>query len=926
MMRTKLPVDHPINPQRARYMKRWQTPVLSAVAASVLALAAADANALALGRLAVQSALGEPLRAEIDVPQINAEEASTLRVGVAPASAFASAGFEFNPVVASVQVSLQRRPDGRYFIRLTGDRSVNDPFVDLVVEANWVSGRIVRDYTMLFDPPSLRQAAPQVLPPAGSSAPLPAAVPVPRSAGSASPPPARPIAAAPRAIPAPAPAPVAAAPRPASSGASGAQVTVRNGDTASRIASANKPANVSLDQMLLALLQSNPNAFVAGNINRLRSGAVLDLPSAEQAGAVPSGEARQTLVAQSRDFNEFRRRLAENAPAAPAAATGRQSAGQVQANVEDRRPGATAPDRLTLSRGATPGAAAGTPAAEDRAAQARAAQDANTRVAELSRNINELARIQGAASSPATGAAAGSAAGTAPAGAGTSPAATVPATPGAPGAAVVPPLVAGAPGAVPAISSASAPAGAASVPAVATVDTPLAAASAPATAASAAVVAAPVVAPVTAKKPAVAPMPVDEPSFLDSLLENPLIPAAALALLLLVLGYGGYRYRQRKKGAQVDSSFLESRLQPDSFFGASGGQRVDTNEAAPSASSMVYSPSQLDAAGDVDPVAEADVYLAYGRDLQAEEILKEALRSNSQRVAIHLKLLEIYAKRRDVKAFEGVAVEAYRLTAGSGEDWSKVCELGHELDPDNKLYQPGGEPSDITAFPAAAAGAFLASASATVPQSAQPELAPAPGVDLDLDLDFSAGEPSASPRAAPPSFAPSSYGDDQTMAVPTFSTSEPAPLDMDFNIGTVGIRPTANTEPAPLRIDLPISEPPVPSLPPMRDEPSAPAPLSASRAAPEAMDSGLIEFDLGSLSLDLGDNNPAGSTENTAMAPLPELSGDGNDSGLTTKLALAEEFRAIGDSEGARALIEEVVAEASGSLKARAQKQLADLG
>ena len=137
-------------------------------------------------------------------------------------------------------------------------------------------------------------------------------------------------------------------------------------------------------------------------------------------------------------------------------------------------------------------------------------------------------------------------------------------------------------------------------------------------------------------------------------------------LLALLAGLGIYGMRRRKKGAGVDSSFLESRLQPDSFFGSSGGQRIDTSEAAASGSSMVYSPSQLDAAGDVDPVAEADVYLAYGRDLQAEEILKEAMRSTPTRVAIHNKLLEIYAKRRDAKAFEVVATEAFGLTQGDG--------------------------------------------------------------------------------------------------------------------------------------------------------------------------------------------------------------------------------------------------------------------
>src|SRR6059058_201036 len=107
---------------------------------------------------------------------------------------------------------------------------------------------------------------------------------------------------------------------------------------------------------------------------------------------------------------------------------------------------------------------------------------------------------------------------------------------------------------------------------------------------------------------------------------------------------------------------------------------------------MTYSLSQLDAIGDVDPVAEADVYLAYGRDLQAEEILKEAMRSNPERLAIRTKLLEVYAKRRDTKGFELLATQLFALTRGEGEDWAKAQELGAQIDPDNPLFQPGGTP------------------------------------------------------------------------------------------------------------------------------------------------------------------------------------------------------------------------------------------
>src|SRR5690606_4823699 len=264
-----------------------------------------------------------------------------------------------------------------------------------------------------------------------------------------------------------------------------------------------------------------------------------------------------------------------------------------------------------------------------------------------------------------------------------------------------------------------------------------------------------------------APLP-DEPSLIDKLRDNPLVIPLAGALLALLAGLGFYRLRQRNKGASVDSSFLESRLQPDSFFGSSGGQRIDTADASVSGSSMVYSPSQLDAAGDVDPVAEADVYLAYGRDLQAEEILKEAMRSTPTRVAIHNKLLEIYAKRRDARAFEVVATEAYGLTQGEGPEWEHACELGKELDPSNPLYQPGGSPPVKVAATAGIAGAGLNTmpfSASTLAETGKQGTTSGLG-DLDLDLDFSLDdEPSDSaPPAAPsvPDAAMSSLDDLKT--------------------------------------------------------------------------------------------------------------------------------------------------------------------
>ena len=899
----------------------WRASALAIATAVLLGISASDAHALALGRLTVQSAIGEPLHAEIDIPEINAEELASLRTAVASPEAFRAAGLEYNPALSSIRITLERRADGRPFLRLSSSRPVNEPFVDLILETNWSSGRIVRDYTLLFDPPSLRQnAAPLAaqVPPAAPSQRARPAAPAPSART-----PAAPVA---RATPAPG-SETAAAKQPSGDGK---QVTVQAGDTASKIAAANKSANVSLDQMLVALLRANPEAFIGGNVNRLRSGAVLDVPTEEQAGLVPSGEATQSVIAQSRDFNEFRRRLAEGLPTTDIGAPDRQVSGKVQAQVEEKKAAAPTPDKLTLSKGAVQGKAG-----EDKIARERAAQDAATRVAELNKNISDLNKL-GVATAPgsagsASAAKPGVALPTGPASA-AQPVPTPAATIAAPAAAApaVPAPAASVPAATASVTPASAAVAASPVaePASAPVAT---GAESPASAAEA--VAAPAIAPAaSAAKAARVPAPPVETSLVDDLLENPIVPASIGGILALLLGFGFYRAQQRKKSTQVDSSFLESRLQPDSFFGASGGQRIDTNEGGATGSSLVYSPSQLDAAGDVDPVAEADVYLAYGRDLQAEEILKEAMRMTPQRVAIHSKLLEIYSKRRDVKAFELVATEAHGLTRGEGPDWEHICELGRELDASNSLYRTGGQPTSGSSAPAAgAAAAAAASFGATTPQ-ALPASTPAAS-DLDLDLDFSLGDDEPAAPAPAPAHAAT-----QPIVNLNSAATQPVPsLDMDFGSATVSLGAPVPPAPqaAPVRLDAPDL-----TIDPNSLSFTA-GPPKAAAAAPVA-DAGMIEFDLGALSLDLPAQPaaaPAAPTARAASEPdtdeAPQSTqgatlisagfDDASGDPLATKLALAEEFNAIGDPDGARSLAQEVLAEASGDLKNRAQRFLAEI-
>ncbi|GAA4328411.1 hypothetical protein GCM10023165_00690 [Variovorax defluvii] len=869
---------------------RGQLSVLSAAVALALGLVSLDADALTLGRLNVQSALGEPLRAEIEVSEMLPGEADGLKVNLAPASAFNAAGVPFNAMLSDVRTTLQRRADGRYVVRLSSNRSLSEPFIDLLIEASWNSGRVVRDYTVLLDPPKSRPT--QAAAPVAPIAPQISAAPAVRGAEASQAPSRRQqsVAVAPSA----AAAAPAASERSVRTSPSDQQVTVQPGDTAGRIASANKPADVSLDQMLVALLRSNPGAFIGGNINRLKAGAVLDMPNASQAAAVPADEARRTVVAQSRDFGEYRRRLADNAPASRVADADRQVKGSLQANVEDRNAASAASDKLRVTQGGT------ARQSEEQLVRSRQAQDNSARVAELSKNIEELNKLQNASSAPPAAAAA--------------PVAPAP-TAAAPAASAAPPAELPA---APATTSAAAALPAAQTPSASTsAPQPAAAASSPGPEAAAPAAATPSAA--TAKPTAPSAPTVPERSMLDELADNPLVLGVA-ALIALLIGFLLYRVLGRKRNEAGDSVFLESRIPKDSFFGASGGESVDTKNRGNSvASSLSYSPSQLDA-GDVDPVAEADVYLAYGRDLQAEEILREALRVNPERVAIHLKLLEIHAKRRDLRAYEALASDVRKLTGGTGADWVRVVEMGKELDPGNPLYEAGNAagvtPAEAAAFAGTLAAATVAPIATTQPAPLAPEVtAPPPAfvpsvAPLDFDLDLS--KPPAPASASASATLPPTQ-----IQLPSSPTVPQIPKAAGLSNGShAGPTQAARIElhndfdTAPGALDATTVRAPLA----MNDDMTQPVTVRAGLPG----DSGFIEFDMSSMA---GLRAPA-DTERGRLEPLPEESGENPHA---IKLSLARELQALGDVEGARSLVEEVAAEGSGDVKAEARQLLGEL-
>ena len=857
-----------------------------AILAGILGLAAPfAAQAAGLGRLTVLSPLGSPLNAEIEIVSLQAGEEDGLSARLASADAYRQAGIEPSAALRTVRFAIVKR-DGRPVLRVTSTTPVNEPFMDLLVDLEWTGGRLTREYTVLLDPPELK--GPQAIAAAPEKPAAPIAQPLP------------PLAATPKPQAA-APAQDSGAPVQDSSAAvqdSGAPVQdvaspvqgqgapvqdvrakpellagangydVKRGDTLGAIARANLPQGVSLNQMMIAIYRANPDAFLRENINLVRAGRTLNIPSTDELSSVGAEEANRLVQAHRTEWEDYRSRLAA-APTRAETASGRAVTGKIEGKPEAGAPGA-AEDQVRLSKAdpAKPGAADRAARADDAAARERALKEAQSRVTDLEKNVadlqkllelknQQLAELEKKSAKPAAKA---------------EPAKPEAVKPPAP------PVVAQAPTPAPSAStpapSASAPAGAAPQPEAKKAE-----------AAPEAKKAEP------AKPKAKAAPPPPSPSLLDEFLDNPVALAGLGAVVLLLLGYALWSWR-RKKATQAKFS--------DSVLGPGGGTAPSLNDSRSGVSASQASVSQTSGmeAEEVDPIAEADVYMAYGRDAQAEEILKEALNKDSNRIPVHAKLLEIYAKRNDTRAFEQTALKLKALTNGSGADWDKAAALGRSIDPGNGLYGGGSSAGAMAAAPAAAAFAGAAAA--------------APSIDFDIGGGTSPGLvttdiPFDQPRPVTPSTIDFDLGAGSTPNSVKVPDPDATIAAIDFNLDA---EPTKKPAPA-----------------------SAPAPAAVESASTA---SGL-DFDL---NLDLGDQS-ASATKSIPSMDLSSISLDLGSAGepgsstssndpkwqeVATKLDLAKAYEEMGDKDGARELLGEVMKDGDATQKGQAQQLLSKLG
>jgi pilus assembly protein FimV len=921
-------------------------------AAVVSAMLFVNANAAGLGKLTVLSALGQPLHAEIELTSVSKDEASTLVPRVAPMDAYKQANVDFNPILFQLRFAIEQR-GGRHLIRVTSTQPINEPFVDMLLElGGGGSTRLVREYTFLLDPADLRTSqTPQVASPV--MLPL---MPRRDAAADASAPgtPSQPAEQAPAASNSPSekPAgrpekPTTRAPQPATAAEPPSEATeykVHTGDSLSKIANQYKQSGVSLDQMLVALYRANPDAFMGKNMNRLRAGQILSVPNGEAAGAIATREAHGVVVAHAADFNNYRGKLAGQVAVAapqPSIESKQSAAGKITAKVEEQpTPANEAKDKLKLSKSL---AGAGTGKAdEDRIAKEKALAEANSRVKDLEKNVNDLQKLLEVKNKDMSERQKQADAAKAP-----PPAAPAPAAP----VVAVPKPAASAPVA----ASASAPA-------------PVAA---PAKAPEAPAASAPASNPPAAKPKVKRVEPKPEPSLMDSLGDY-LLPAGIL-VLLAAAGGGFYVWRKRKAEKPFEDSLMnDSSLKTNSLFGSTGGQSVDTNNSIFN-SSFAPSVSQLDS-NEVDPVAEADVYIAYGRDAQAEEILKEALRTQPERHAVRVKLLEIYANRKDLRSFEILATELYGMTKGEGDEWAQAAGLGHGIDPKNPLYA-SGKPAEPAAepMPTAAAPAPMPEPvdeldlDTLLPETPAPAPAPAPVAkaepveepkkpanELDFDLEGLSEHieaPNTIPRPMPAeakaemeeiNFDFLDSGNSPAPAEePVAAAPVPAPEHEmpELDIPSIEIPPlampvaeepkiAAEAKKTPI-LELPTEEPKVVSSESHDIEDHHPVAAPAVVTAASKPDSASsLDFDLSGITLELHPEEGKSGLVQEAYAVHDTGSPEdySNSAEMATKLDLAVAYQEIGDKEGARELLDEVVKGGSPEQSEKARALLAKLG
>ena len=908
----------------------------------VLAIAAATAltsemvYALGVGEVTLKSALNQPLVAEIELLDAKTLAPGEVVPGLASAEDFNRAGIDRPYFLTDLTFTPVLRPDGKNIIRVSSTKPVREPYLNFLVEVLWPSGRLLREYTLLLDPPLYSPETAAAVAPQ-----LPTAAPVARPTG------------APRATSQAAPARSSTAASPA-----GNEYKVASNDTLWEIAERTRQGG-TVHQAMLAIQDLNPDAFIGGNINRMKNGQVLRLPSAEQIASRSQTEAIEQVAQQNASWRQGRaqpvseRQLDARQRSAAGAAPSRSETGDSLRLV--------APETGKSTAGSDTGTAADAKALRDRLATAEESLDSsrrenldlNDRLKDLEGQLEKLQRLMQLKDDQLAKLQAQL--GAEPVGETAAPEDAVVASGSA---------EAEAPGA----DIATEPEAAEPETEV----TPVA--QEPESAAKPAPAAAP--APATPAAPPAEPV---ADSYLQQLMASPLLLAAlgGSALLLLLVALMAVSRRNAMKEAELQESLLAD-SEPDNLYVEKPALAVADLEVT---DNQVVAPASDDALDSIagmanDPIAEADIYIAYGRFNQAADLLQNALNDEPQRTDLRLKLMEVYAELGDRDGFARQEAELRDIGGSSAS-----------IDQLKSRYPAMGFGAVAGVAAAGTAASDFDSFNLDDFESDQP--APAAALDpddafdlslddLQLDDDFSAtAAPVAEPAKQQPDALDELNFDDLNLETEadtqpaddfSFELDElsspvadasladelesfsleldeelPAATESEFSLDEVLTEPAAGVEQPADSFDF--------DLPELETEQSASMPdefdLSlddelSENAQPETFAAELdeIEAELGDISRDL--EEPLGVPQvgdepaptNLAAAPIGESSDDMGDDDFdffaetdetTTKLDLARAYIDMGDAEGARDILDEVMVEGSDTQQQEAREMLAKL-
>lgn len=1027
-----------------------------------LTMSPLSVQALGFGGIKLKSSLNEKLNAEVALLSATASDIQSLQISLASEEAFLRSGIDRTALLNKLRFKVKQDSSGDYYIHVTTTETVREPFMNFLLELNWKNGRMLREYTMLIDPPG-RSTAKQFAEPAPVIAetvepeaevematemeiqPEPVMEEVPMAAMAEEAPVAE-IEAPTSSLepiiedaPLPEIAPEAAVAVPGEEAVEAEDAIIEEpveavaememepvveaepemaieepvaveaememaeptteeavftGDAVwPRIPLAafdqsdegeempvSEPAavgeldygitrandnlwniaeklragdeSVTVHQVMMALLQSNPDAFVDNNVHRLKVGHVLRIDDPALLTSMSRQEASKAYVQQTREWNDYRQQVAGTTTVQPIMA-GESSMDEAAA---DTPAGGeltlAAPDgeSLTAGGGANEETLSNDLATmQDQLRQAKAdAGTMRTRNVELNNKLQsleqELNRLQRSLSvkddelaalqqqlanlnaEPATAEVA-------------EPVAEEPVQPEA-----VEPVAEEA--ATPEVTEPVT-----EEPVTPEMAEPVAEEPAKPEETK----------PAAVEPPAAPPAPVQEPGIMDTVMgvvasigatiagiaaglggDSLIYIAAPIALILLIIIM--IVIKRRRSGDNFQESILTGAATASDADtgGVPSGDSTTFSEESSFLSDFAMSGASAIEADDseVDPLTEADVFMAYGRYEAAEERLNEAISNEPNRMELRAKLLELYHATQNKDAFESSAEDFYASLGGEESPlWDKVKSMGSEISPGNPLFNTGGGSADIPATAESPAlddpgmgmtdsqvmdigletGVFAAADLGTASEAEDDNM------DFNLDLGESTGADSA----------------DMDFNLDIGGETEEAAADMDFNLDIGGDAPAGDAAPElDLNLDMGTSETADDggldfNLDMGTDEATDEGlDLNLDMGSTETADAGGLEFDLdmggetetadAGLDFDTGTSDDGGLDLNLDASDTADADIGGGDE-VGTKLDLAKAYIDMGDPEGARSILDEVMDEGSSTQKEEAQSLLGQI-